>query len=218
MKFTKLLVSTILAFAFLITIQSCQRERGCTDPYASNYNPNAQVDNGTCRYNGVATFYFDQDGPTATVSVNGQTANVTASYQSGAPACGISAAGCANFTLPAGTYPYTASSALSSWNGTVTIYASSCALVNLQQSTGAVTFWTNTSSFGNITVTVTGNGSATVTSYITGGVPSCGFTGCATFDLLPGTYTYSAVSVSGSTWSGTVVVTGDGCQPVELTV
>jgi hypothetical protein len=208
-----LLFRFIIAAAVLVIISSCARHPGCTDPNATNYNVNAQVDNGTCLYD--VTFYFDQNGPNATVNINNQTGNITANYQSGAPTCSVNATGCANFTLPVGTYGYTASSTLSSWSGTVVVDGSGCQDVVLPQSTGAVVFYTTSNSFGNITVNIN-SGSGTITSYITSGIPTCGYSGCATFDLAPGVYAYTASSTSGANWNSSVTITADGCQAIQL--
>jgi hypothetical protein len=129
MKSITAIAKIVLISLTLFAIGSCERIHGCTDAYAYNYNPDAQVDNGSCQY--------------------------------------------------------------------------------------GVIFWTATSSFGNITVNIH-NVSSDITSYITGGVPSCGFTGCATFELKPGVYPYSASSTSGASWTGTVNITGYGCQPIQL--
>jgi hypothetical protein len=217
MKFGKQLLSFTLIACVLVTIESCERIQGCTDVTASNYNPSATYDNGTCKYNGVATFYFDQNGPNATVNVNGQTAQVTANYQTGAPTCGTSAVGCANFTLPVGNYAYTASSPLSSWSGQVAVTANGCALVNLQQTSGSVTFFTESANYGTITVTITGGATGQVTA-VQSAIPLCGASGCATFNLVPGTYSYTAVaSIGGTTWGPTAfTVTTDGCLTLQF--
>ena len=129
MKSITTLVKMLFVCATLAAIGSCERIHGCTDVYAYNYNPDARVDNGSCKY--------------------------------------------------------------------------------------GVIFWTGTSSFGTITVNIN-NTSGDITSYITGGTPSCGFTGCATFELLPGNYAYTASSTSGASWSGTANISGDACQPIQL--
>jgi hypothetical protein len=162
---------------------------------------------------GVATFYFNQNGASATVTVNGQTANVTTAYLTGAPLCGINDTGCASFSLPAGTYAYTASSATAHWSGNITITAEGCTEVLLPQATGAVVFWTHTASYGIITVNING-GSEKITSSVTGGTPACGFAGCANFNLVPGTYAYSASATNGATWNGNVTITLNGCNNV----
>jgi len=165
---------------------------------------------------GNVTFYFDQNGANATVHIGGQTATVTENYQTGAPTCGVTAAGCANFTLASGTYNYTASSSTTTWSGSVTITPEGCTEVSLPQSTGAVTFWTANPNYGTITVNINST-SGSFSSYFTGGTPLCGASGGATFDLLPGTYAYTASSSTGSTWNGNVTITADGCQPIQFT-
>lgn len=47
MKTLKLLLNLTLTALFLLTIQSCRKE-GCTNPKATNYNPKADKDDGTC--------------------------------------------------------------------------------------------------------------------------------------------------------------------------
>ena len=131
MRPAKLVVTTLLILILMVGVGGCAKERGCTDPAAVNYNPNAQVDNNTCRYS------------------------------------------------------------------------------------GSVIFWTASNSLGTITVNIS-NLQSTITSYLTGGVPTCGFTGCATFDLTPGTYAYTATSQSGANWNGDVTITINGCQPIQL--
>lgn len=42
-------IPTILAAACLMLV-SCQQEEGCTDPAATNYDPNAVEDDGSCNY------------------------------------------------------------------------------------------------------------------------------------------------------------------------
>ena len=107
---------------------------GCTDPNASNYNPNANTSSGTCTYTGNVTFWFGSNMPNATVTINGQSATITQYYPSGAPSC--NAVGCANFTLPVGTYSYKATSSLYTWGYSNTLYATvtanGCATYELQ--------------------------------------------------------------------------------------
>ena len=47
MKKTIILLSLVIASAFILA--GCQKQ-GCTDPLATNYNPDAKGDNGTCKY------------------------------------------------------------------------------------------------------------------------------------------------------------------------
>lgn len=105
--------------------------KGCTDATATNYNASANQDDGTCMYNGSVTFYYNSSGSYATVylgsSYSGQ---ITQYYPSTPPSCGSS--GCANFTVPVGTYNWTASSTWSNWSGQVIVSKNGCQLVLLQ--------------------------------------------------------------------------------------
>jgi hypothetical protein len=212
MRSLNLITRFLLASALLLTIASCERHPGCTDVNATNYNVNAQVDNGTCLYD--VTFYFDENGPNATVNINNQTGTVSKNYQSAAPTCGVNAAGCANFTLPVGSYAYSATSNFTTWSGgTVVVDGSGCQDVLLAQSTGSAIFWTASNTYGNILVTFNG-GQGNITSFVTGGTPACGFTGCATFDVPPGTYAYTATAQNGANWSGNVTISADVCSAI----
>jgi len=211
----KLLIVFLMAAGVLITASSCERIPGCTDIIANNYNEKATVDNGTCQFTGVVSFYLDQYGPNATVTVDSQTATTGTAYPDGLPNCGVGS-GCATFTLPAGTHNYTAVSSLSSWSGTVNINANGCSLVPLSQKSGGVIFWTATGS-GNIFVTINGVTDTVTTPFNVGYAPSCGNPGCATFYLPAGTYSYSAVSsVSGNLGTNTVIISPDGCNTVQF--
>lgn len=83
--------------------------------------------------------------------------------------------------------------------------------------TGKITFYIKSDlGCGNISVTVDGEGSKSITSYYTGGPSSCGASGCANFTLEPGQYTYSA-SCSGYTWEAqSFTITSDDCTLYEL--
>lgn len=45
----KLFLFSLITFVLALAIAGCQRE-GCTDPKATNYDPDANKDNGTCVY------------------------------------------------------------------------------------------------------------------------------------------------------------------------
>ncbi len=45
----KLFLFSLITFVLALAIAGCQRE-GCTDPKATNYDPDAKKDNGTCVY------------------------------------------------------------------------------------------------------------------------------------------------------------------------
>lgn len=131
--------SMLYIFAFIVmtlSVDSCKKEDssvnkvfGCTDVTATNYNPSANTDNGTCTYAGDATFWYNSNGTTATVTVGGYTRYITAYYSTYNPSCGSS--GCANFTLPTGTYSYYASSTFSTWSGNITVSKNGCTRILL---------------------------------------------------------------------------------------
>ena len=94
---------------------------------------------------------------------------------------------------------------------------SSCA-----KSNGKVTFWTqDTDGVGYVTVTANGT-TANITVDKTS-TPTCDATGCATFSLAPGNYTYTAQETTAGTngtvdaWSSTsFTITENGCLTVRL--
>jgi len=81
---------------------------------------------------------------------------------------------------------------------------------------GTVTFWQITNSGYDFT-DVTINGSTAVITDEYSNTPTCNATGCASFTLCPGTYTFSASEQTGpTTWSGTVTVSDEGCTTMRL--
>lgn len=81
--------------------------------------------------------------------------------------------------------------------------------------TGQGMFWIQSDlGCGNITVTISGV-SKTITSYYSSS-PSCGSSGCATYNLSPGTYVYTA-SCSGYTWGpSNITISSGGCSKMQL--
>lgn len=158
----KYIISGLVAFCLLFSLSSCVRNvYGCTDPTAYNYNPNANVNNGSCiakvygcmdptatnynslaneddgscTYNGQVVFWTPTNYGVITVTCNSTTNTITQYFTSGIPDC--SSAGCAIFTLPVGTYSfYATNNNGTTWNTsgttTVTVTANGCAAYELQ--------------------------------------------------------------------------------------
>jgi hypothetical protein len=132
MKKVKQLLFAITISVFAITNTSCSKEEGCTDNTATNYDTDAEEDDGSCTFNGNVSFWqYSGDGLSSTsVTLNGETKNITLDMPtiSGPSSC-TSSSGNANFTLPSGTHSYTASEsggANTTWSGSITINPNGC--------------------------------------------------------------------------------------------
>lgn len=90
--------------------------------------PSAQDDNPGY---GQVTFWLGEDllCDNITVDIQGFSSTISKYYSGGAPGCGAS--GCANFTLPSGTYSYTASCAGKVTEGSITISEGGCCMMQL---------------------------------------------------------------------------------------
>jgi hypothetical protein len=151
---------------------------------------------------GNATFYITQStSQTVTVNCGGQTKYISTLFPNGAPGCGANNA--ANFTLPAGTYNYTASTSAQNWSGSITITGNGCIqqllTVNNSSNIGHLTVWSPNTSVSTITVTCGG-----LTRYVTSkysSQPNCESSGCAIFDLPYGNYTINASAAGGYSWN-----------------
>ena len=215
MKSINLFISFLFLAGILTVVAGCTRVHGCTDVAALNYNANAKVNNGSCEYNGQASFFFNQAGAAATVTIGTQSATISTPYPLNAPECGTNAVGCANFTLPEGSYAYTATSSSFSWSGNVVVGPNICTEVLLNQHTGSLVFWMSTNIHGGIIIKI-GNGSGTIFDSIPS-TPTCGYNGCVTYNLGPGTYNYTGYATLDSTvWSGTAMVQGDSCKAIHI--
>lgn len=83
----------------IVALQSCRPEEGCTNKDATNYSPDAEKDNGSCKYKGEIVFWYDAttsanlidyDSMSLKFYVDGNLVGSTASsvFWGSAPACG----------------------------------------------------------------------------------------------------------------------------------
>ncbi len=87
---------------------------------------------------------------------------------------------------------------------------------NAGSGNGKTVFWISSDlACGNIDVTCNGR-RETINRYYSSGAPACGASGCATFELEPGTYPYTA-TCSNWSWNGSVTVKSGNCVSMELT-
>ena len=78
----------------------------------------------------------------------------------------------------------------------------------------AVFYYNGGLAFPQITVSISGQ-VGQITTFYNSGIPACGTTGCATFSLTAGTYTWSAVDAVRN-WTGSVTVIPNGCTAQVL--
>jgi len=100
--------------------------------YSSYSECEAYCSGGSSTSYGDVTFWTENDlgCGNITVYVNGYSSTISSYYYNGLSSCNSS--GCANFSLPAGTYSFTASCTGYSWNGgTVTVTSNGCVTMEL---------------------------------------------------------------------------------------
>ena len=222
LKNTLLLVSVIL----VTDCQPAKEPAPAATGGSSTSGGSTGSGSGNTAQTGTATFFTKEDlgVGSISVSVDGKAEGTIAHYHASGVTCGQ---GDVNVTKPAGTYPFKATGGSLVWEGTVTIKNGICQAQELQKSasgggsstaTGQVTFWTAQSSgWSSIDVSVGGTYVGSLSkSYAS--VPACGASGCVTITKAPGTYSFTAKSNEGTTWSGNVTVSANGCATNQLTL
>ena len=92
----------LILLVAIVSFSSCKKEEGCTDPTATSYNSEAEVDNGSCQYEGEVVFWYgsstsqgliDFDSNSLTFYVDGVVVGSTSSsvFWTSAPNCGDNA-------------------------------------------------------------------------------------------------------------------------------
>jgi len=193
-------IALFSALAAILLIASCRK-----DDQNNNYN----------NYPGYNLTFWTATNCSPnpiTVTVDSQTAVMTEFFANTIPACG--AQGCANFSLPTGTYTYSATNGDTTWTGSVSVTKGGCTMQQFFCNTGNVTFWVD-SAANNIKVTLDGGSTHITTAYPTT-TPTCGTLGCANFTLHPGTYTYTAITAANIGYTGSVIIGNDSCTLVRL--
>ncbi len=195
-------ITVYMVSAAMLLLTSCYKDTGYNNN-VNNYGSNSNL-----------TFWMMANctNSNITVTIDGQTSQITAFYPGGQPSC--TAYGCASFNLPAGTYAYKATAADTTWQDTVIVPRSGCRMQQLKCAQGNVTFWVD-SAANNIKVTLN-NTVAFITAAFPTTTPGCGTSGCANFTLPTGTYSYSAITDANVGYVGNVTVTGDSCKLVKV--
>jgi hypothetical protein len=112
---------------------SCTYIYGCTDYSATNYDSDAGMDDGSCEYEGQAMWWIGYDLGVGTINVyfRGYYEGQISSYYSYAPSC--DASGCVTATYDTGSYLwYARADDGTYWSGSwITIYANDCSTMKL---------------------------------------------------------------------------------------
>ncbi len=124
----------LFLIALVALCSACSKQNGCTNENAINYDPSAEVDDGTCQYNGSIVFWNHVDDGLCEVaiSVDGVAVGVITQDYPGAPNCGQN--GCVTFVGKPKTYTVQASETddcdgdgdVRTWNFEITLQGNSC--------------------------------------------------------------------------------------------
>jgi hypothetical protein len=226
----------LLFITGIIMLDSCG-QKGCTDPNATNYDPDATRDDGSCTYTSkyaTVTLYrynncYNGDVKLYLDGVYQKT--FTNYYNNTSPSCGDNNSDAISYTLLLGNYHFTAySDSNEVWDFYAGLWGENeCYRIALKcggvadgdgvsypASTGSLVVWSSFG-FGNeISVKVNGVYRGRIRSSCPT-VPDCGETGCVSIGVLtPGTYSIDA-SNGTYNWNNYTVLVRDGwCNSFEL--
>lgn len=232
------MILSLSGFILTFFLTSCGH-KGCTDPSATNYDPDATRDDGSCVYGDYqyaqVTFYRDDecfDGNLDLYLDGAFQKSFSANYGgTTAPSCGKNDYRTLTFELLLGEYHIKAyADSTQEWDFYINLKSENeCYLVALKcggyaegdcvefpDGTGSLTVWSSFDFSDEIRVKVDGYYKGRIRYYYTG-VPSCGSSGCVTISNLdPGTYTISAENGTYSWNNYTVLVREGWCNSFEL--
>jgi hypothetical protein len=142
----KLITITLLGIS-LFSLQSCRPEEGCTNKDATNYSPDAEKDDGSCKYTGEIVFWYNSSTSTNLINypsssltfyVDGAVVGSTATnvYWTSAPDCGQNATITVSKDLGTSTsksYSYVVkdNDDYIIWQGTANFEANTCTAIQL---------------------------------------------------------------------------------------
>jgi hypothetical protein len=145
----KLIVATLI-FASLFTPNCSSLEEGCTDPDSPDYSVTAEVDDGSCTYEGAVVFWYDEAtsaeiiyyGVTGlTYYVDGELIGSSAAnvYWTGPPECGqTGSTGVDKYLGRSKTRKYSYEvldqTGFDVWSGSITFEANTCIKLHLRGS------------------------------------------------------------------------------------
>jgi hypothetical protein len=227
----------LVAVAFMLLLACACGKRGCTDPNALNYDPDATRDDGSCEYEkqfATVTLYRLNDCYDGNVELyldGVYQKTFTSYYNQTAPSCGTNNADAVSYYLELGTYHFTATSDSSeNWDFYVTLSsANDCQMVALKcggyaegpgvsfvSGTGRLLIWSSFDFGTEVRVKVNNTYRGRLRSHY-GALPGCGETGCLTLSgLTPGIYDIYATNGT-YTWNNYSVLVRDGwCNSFEL--
>jgi hypothetical protein len=219
-----------------LLLDSCA-ERGCMDPNATNYDPDAESDDGSCVYDdqyAEVTIFRYQDCYDGAVELylNGDYQHTFLSHNDDYPDCGMNGADAVTYSLLLGNYHFTAySDSNETWDFYVNLSTDdACDVVALRcggvvegdvaeypQGQGNLIVWSSFDFGNNVQVWVNGIYRGELRSFSPGGVPPCGESGSVSVaGLTPGVYTIDAENGT-YTWSNYTVLVREGwCNSFEL--